>query len=194
MEWLLNLRLNHLNQPVKHYASHAPRPTANECTPRHRRRRAPWPDATPARAEILTPTRASPEALDGGRSRRRRDPCVRDRRTPGRAPPSAHAGRSVSPGTPRRLLTRRSRRGVLGRWPEPWRGARCGAAGRGEGRCFPSVGPATGGRPTLGITAARPRNGNNGGRRTPGISAAKKAGLITGTANGLTARDVASGA
>ena len=46
----------------------------------------------------------------------------------------------------------------------------------------------------MGIAAARPRNGTNGGTRTPGISAARKAGLITGTANGPTARDVASGA
>ena len=139
-------------------------------------------------------TRAISKGLEVVRSRRRRDPCVRDRRPPGRAPPSAHAGRSVSPVTPRRLLTRRSRRGVPGRWPEPWRGARCGAAGRGAARCSPSVGPATGGRPTVGITVARPRNAVNGGRRTRGISAAKKAGSITGTANGPTARGAASGA
>ena len=51
-----------------------------------------------------------------------------------------------------------------------------------------------GGRPTVGITAARPRNGTNGGARTRGISAAWKAGSITGTANGPTARGVAAGA
>ena len=75
-----------------------------------------------------------------------------------------------------------------------WCGARCGAAGRGAGRCSPSVGPATGGSATVGRAAARPRNAVNGGRRTHGISAAWKAGSITGTANGPTARGAASGA
>ena len=92
---------------------------------------SPWPDATPARAEIFIPTRARPEGLDLVRSRRRRDPCARDRRPPGRAPPSSHAGRSVSPVTPRRLPARRRRRGGPGRWPEPWRGARCVCRGAG---------------------------------------------------------------
>ena len=42
--------------------------------------------------------------------------------------------------------------------------------------------------------AARLRNGNTGGTQTRGISAARKAGSITGTANGPTARGVAAGA
>ena len=67
---------------------------------------SPWPDAPPARAEIFIPTRARPEGLDLVRSRRRRDPCARDRRprdarrrppTPvGRSPPSRHV--AASPG------------------------------------------------------------------------------------------------
>ena len=75
-----------------------------------------------------------------------------------------------------------------------WSGARCGAAGRGAGQCSTSVGPATGGSATVGRPAAPPRNGANGGRRTRGISAARKAGSITGTASGPTARGAASGA
>ena len=39
-------------------------------------------------------------------------------------------------------------------WLTPGCGARCGAAGRGAGRCSTSVGPATGGRPTVGRAAA----------------------------------------
>ena len=42
--------------------------------------------------------------------------------------------------------------------------------------------------------AARLRNGNTGGTQTRGTSAARKAGSITGTANGPTARGVAAGA
>ena len=52
----------------------------------------------------------------------------------------------------------------------------------GAGRCATSVGPAPGGRAPVGIAAARPR----------GSSVAWKAGSITGTATGRTARDVAS--
>ena len=45
----------------------------------------------------------------------------------------------------------------------------------------------------MGRAAARPRNAVNGGRRTRGISAARKAGLITGTANEPTARGAGYG-
>ena len=61
---------------------------------------SPWPDATPARAEIFPPTAVRPDGLVLVRSRGRRDPCPRDRSPPGRAPPSSHAGRSVSPVPP----------------------------------------------------------------------------------------------
>ena len=75
----------------------------------------------------------------------------------------------------------------------PWSGARYGAAGRGAGRCSPSVGPAGGGKPTVGSAAARPRNGTNGGARPPSISGVKKGGSITGTANGSQAQRNDSG-
>ena len=146
----------------------------------------------PRRSGGGTPTRASPEGLACVRSCRRRDLRARDRRSPALAPLSSHTVRPVSHITPRRLVTRRRRRDVPGRWPEPWCGARCAAAGRGAGRCSISVRPATVGRPTVGRSAARPRNASKGGGRPPSISAARKAGSITGTANGSTARNVAA--
>ena len=116
-----------------------------------------------------TQPRARPEGLACFRSRRRRDPRARDRRPPGLAPSSSPTVRPVSHSTPRRLLTPRRRRGVPGRWPEPWCGERCAAAGRGAGRCSTSAGPVGGGRPTVGSAAARPRNAVNGGTRPPSM-------------------------
>ena len=91
-------------------------------------RRPPRPDALAARAEIVTPTRAPPEGRDLVRSRRRRDPCARDPRPPGRAPPRRSVGLPV---TPRRPLTLRSGAAggvIAGRL---WRTLRCRGAGCG---------------------------------------------------------------
>ena len=94
-----------------------------------RLRRSPWPDAPPARAQIVTPTAIPPDRLARVRSRGRRNPCTRDRSPPGRAPPSAHAGRSVSPAPSPPHPAPAPRRGGVSARAERWRTVRCRGAG-----------------------------------------------------------------
>ena len=71
----------------------------------------PWSDATPARAARVTAPREGPAGIARARPPGRLAASTRDRSPPGRAPPSAHAGRSVSPVPPRRRLPRPRSRG-----------------------------------------------------------------------------------
>ena len=101
-------------------------------------RGSPWPDATPARAEIFPPTAVRPDGLVLVRSRGRRDPCPRDRSPPGRAPPSSHAG---AVGLPRPAPAPAVTRAGVSARARLWRTVRCRGAGCGTvfslcGSCY----------------------------------------------------------
>ena len=159
-----------------------------------RLRGSPRPGATSTRAEILTPTRTSPEGLNLAVSRGRREPCARDHHQPTETRASVLPRQWV--GLPRHATSPRypapevRRAGVSSR-AALWRTVRC--RGPGCGTVFYLCGSCYWGQAYCGIAAARPRNAVNGCARPPSTSVAWKAGSITGTANGLTARAVTFG-
>ena len=84
---------------------------------------------------------------------------------------------------------------MRGRWPEEKGcGTSCLVEGRIAARCSTSAVPATGGRLTAVMAAARKSKCNNGGRPPGNTRKAGKDGSITGTGNGPTGNGAASGA
>ena len=75
-----------------------------------------------------------------------------------------------------------ARAGAMAR--APWSGARPRCRGGGA-TCSPSVGPAGGGKPTVGSAAARPRNRHQRRARPPSISGVKKGARSPGPPTGL---------